>query len=312
MKSRPKQSICEQIATMKSNGVKFDLITENEAARYLEYNTYFFKVKAYDILFEKYQTGEKKGQYLNLDFAYLKELSIIDMHLRHFLLNTCVDVEHAIKVTLMRDFNNSSSDGYDIVDKYFTAYPDVREELMKKKGNSYSSDLITKLETEGYALWNIIEVISFGNFIQLYDMFYQTYPECQTGINYTYPMRNIKNLRNAAAHNNCIIDQLCKELSDNRKENRKITSYVVKIPGITRDMRRTMMKHRVIHDFATLLYIIDTAIDSPGIKSHLIESLDQLVNERMIRHKDYFTKNNTLMASYHFIKLMVDNMKKTR
>ncbi|MCI7679299.1 MAG: hypothetical protein MSS48_03695, partial [Clostridiales bacterium] len=131
-------------------------------------------------------------------------------------------------------------------------------------------------------------------------------------INYTYPMRNIKNLRNAAAHNICIIDQLCKELSDNRKENRKITSYVVKIPGITRDMRRTMMKHRVIHDFATLLYIIDTAIDSPGIKSHLIESLDQLVNERMIRHKDYFTKNNTLMASYHFIKLMVDNMKKTR
>lgn len=41
--------------------------------------------------------------YLNgiyLEFAYLKELAILDMHLRHFILKTSVDLEHTIIPTL--------------------------------------------------------------------------------------------------------------------------------------------------------------------------------------------------------------------
>ena len=134
---RPKFSVDEQIEHMKSKGIKFNIVNEEEARRYLRDNTYYFKIKSYAKMFERYRIGEKKGQYVDLEFAYLKELAIVDMHLRHFILKASVDVEHAIKVQFMEDFNNSKSDGYDIVEEYFRVYPDMEEKILRKKDNSY-------------------------------------------------------------------------------------------------------------------------------------------------------------------------------
>ena len=79
---RRKLTVKEQVEHMKSKGIQFNIITEEDAESYLNGNTYYFKLKAY----------------VNLEFAYLKELAILDMHLRHFILKTSVDLEHTIKV----------------------------------------------------------------------------------------------------------------------------------------------------------------------------------------------------------------------
>jgi len=165
MTRKVKLTIKQQIAHMKSKGITFDIISEEEAEAYLEKNNYYFKIKAYAKMFEKYQNGPKQGQYINLDFAYLKELAILDMHLRHFIIKTSVDLEHTIKVKFLSDFNSSESDGYEIVEKYFDMYPDVKTKILQKKQTSYCADLINKLESEEYALWNIVEILSFGDFI---------------------------------------------------------------------------------------------------------------------------------------------------
>lgn len=185
---RRKLTVKEQVEHMKSKGIQFNIITEEDAESYLNGNTYYFKLKAYAKMFEKYSVNEKAGQYVNLEFAYLKELAILDMHLRHFILKTSVDLEHTIKVKFLTDFNNSTSDGYEIIDKFFTQYSDVKDKILKKSKNSYCTDLIDKLESEGYAIWNVVELLSFGDFINLYDLFYQEYPEAKNGILYTYPM----------------------------------------------------------------------------------------------------------------------------
>ncbi|MBQ4649277.1 MAG: Abi family protein [Firmicutes bacterium] len=229
---RLKISIEDQIEHMKFKGVKFNIINEEQAKQYLCDNTYFFKIKAYAKMFDTYRTGDKKGKYVDLEFAYLRELAVIDMHLRHFILKAAVDVEHAIKVQFMDDFNNCSSNGYDIVDEYFQIYPDLKNKILRKKDNSYCEDLIDKLEKEGYAVWNLIEIISFGDFINLYRLFYEKYPPEKGKKIYAYPMYNIKSLRNAAAHNNCILNQLMKGKNSRYNHNKKVISFVSKIDGI--------------------------------------------------------------------------------
>ena len=243
-----------------------------------------------------------------MDFAYLQELAIIDMHLRHFLLKTTTDIEHIIKVHFMSDFLNSESDGYEVVEQFMSEYPDIKNKILQKKNSSYCNDLINKLEHEGYALWNIIELLSFGDFINLYQFFYRQYPNALSGINYIYPMRNIKNLRNASAHNNCLLDQINKELDRGIRQNKKIVTYVTHIPDMSKSTRISCMKKAAVYDFVTLIYVIDTAIEPGGIRNHIISDLKHLVNERMPRHKEYFIKNNSLVMVYEFLKQIVDNL----
>ncbi|MGF6375813.1 hypothetical protein M2140_000883 [Clostridiales Family XIII bacterium PM5-7] len=177
---------------------------------------------------------------------------------------------------------------------------------MKKK-SSYCRDLIEKLEQEGYAVWNLIEILPLGDFINLYRLFYEEFPEAKNGINFTYPMLSIKNLRNAAAHNNCILNQLTKGVPSEVHTNGKITSYVSSIPTISKDHRKNCMKMQAVHDFVTLLFVLDNAVESEGVKRKIIEELRELINVRMLKHKDYFKTNNELKTVHEFIKKIVDS-----
>jgi hypothetical protein len=66
-----KLTIDEQIDYMKNkSGIKFNIVSEEEAKNFLTKNTYYFKIKAYAKNYEKYQEGENAGKYINLEFAY--------------------------------------------------------------------------------------------------------------------------------------------------------------------------------------------------------------------------------------------------
>ena len=105
----------EQIEHMKNKGITFNIIAENEAKDFLINNNYFLKLYAY----RKNYYKTKDGKYINLDFAYLKELSTIDMHLRYLIVEMCLDIEHAIKVKLLNKVQQvSNEDGYNIVKNF--------------------------------------------------------------------------------------------------------------------------------------------------------------------------------------------------
>ena len=74
-----KLSIDEQVEDLKEKGVTFNIINEEEAKKFLRYNNYYFKLKSYA---GNYTMNPKNDKYVNLDFAYLVELSKIDMYLR--------------------------------------------------------------------------------------------------------------------------------------------------------------------------------------------------------------------------------------
>lgn len=206
---KKKLTISEQIVDLKMKGVTFHNTTEEEAILFLKFNNYYFKLKSYCRNYEKYRTGEKKGQYIHLDFSYLQELSTLDILFRKLILDLSLNVEHALKTQLMYDLSkNNKEDGYSIVILYLSQNY-MREKLIINKLNkSATSDLIQKHldPVHPYALWEIVEVLTFGEFIELYRLYYDTYPSKEN--NYSNYLGSVKFLRNAAAHNNCLLNSL--------------------------------------------------------------------------------------------------------
>ena len=124
---REKLPIPGQIEHMKKKGIKFEKMSEADASRFLQNNNYYFKLKAYCKNYGKNVNGE----YQDLDFAYLVDLSTIDMHLRKFIIKVSLDVEHFLKVKLLRDFLlDGSEDGL----KFYRIIADRAPEYLNNGG----------------------------------------------------------------------------------------------------------------------------------------------------------------------------------
>lgn len=298
---RKKLTIEEQICDMKEKGITFELANEEDAIAFLKYSNYYFKLKSYGRNYEKYRATEKKGQYVHLDFACLKELSILDMHLRTLILNLALNVEHALKTQLMYNLSkNSAENGYQIVQKYLEQDYMREKSINDKINKSASSDLILKHheKSQPFALWEIVEVLSFGEFMELYRLYYTVYPSADDYSNY---LGSIKFLRNAAAHNNCLLNSIRAPYNIKLHKTESFARELSKIKGLSETSRNKWLKNPVIHDFLVLVYMFLRITKSKAIKCHGIEEISLLFNERMLRHKDYFIGNNdSLVSSYQF------------
>ena len=143
---------------------------------------------------------------------------------------------------------------------FFKRYPGIKTDIEKKKAASVCYDLITKYEND-FALWNVVEVLSFGDFIKLYQVYYEKYDDKSSFSKAIFP---ISLLRNAAAHNNCLLNSLARPYSVKIKPNGKLTRIVSKIPGIGKRDLRSKMSNPIVHDFVLLIYIFDEIIESEG------------------------------------------------
>ena len=306
MNHRPKLTIAEQVEYMRDDcGILFNICSEDEAQKFLSERTYFFKVKAFAKDFHK---NPKTNKYIDLDFAYLAELSRLDMHIRRLILPMTVDIEHFLKVGLIKHLSdtNCEEDGYEIVERFFKVFPSARAKICEKSENAMCSDLTRKLELEGYALWNIIEIMSFGDFINLYAIYSQNYNlGNEKIINLLFP---VKCLRNAAAHNNCLINSLAIPYSRETKISSQLNSYVSKVPDLSKakKMLDKKLSNPVIHDFVALLFLFDKTVNSSNAKKRAYSELHTLFHERMLRHANYFEKNEVITSTYEFCVKIVD------
>lgn len=303
MTRKPKLSVPQQIRHMEEAGITFERISKAEATRFLQYNTYYFKLKAYAKNFTKYKNGERAGKYFNLDFAYLQDLSTIDAHLRKFIIKTALDIEHFLKVKLLQDFGlYQEEDGYEIIDTFFRSFPEIRNNVIAKEKNSNCLELIEKYKDD-FAIWNIVEVLSFGDFIQLYTLFYSRHPSKD---NFSKMLMPIKWLRNAAAHNNCLINKMGEPYAREIEPVHAITKLVSEVDGLSSTTRTKKMKNPVVHDFIAMLFVATKVISSRVTIQKMFDELRDLIDVRMVRHRDYYEKNEMLQSNYIFVKKMVD------
>lgn len=305
--TKQKLTIPEQIQDMVKKGIIFNHNDEKSISNFLKHNNYYFKLKSYGKNYDKYNATDKKGQYINLDFAYLQELSTLDMHLRKAIISMALDIEHALKTQLLYDLScNDNEDGYNIVKQYLDVDFMRVKSLHDKIGKSAASDLIQKKQEsdDNYALWEIVEVMSFGEFIDLYQLYYSIYPSKEN--DFSSYLWSIKFLRNAAAHNNCLLNSIKAPYHVTIHKTKDIQFEVSKIKTISSNTREKWMANPVIHDFIILVFVFVKVTKSSSIKQAGIDNLHWLFNERMLKNKEYFCKNASIIEAYKFTSKVVN------
>lgn len=90
MSKKVKLPITEQVSYMRDHcGIQFEICPEDDAVKFLSNSNYFFKVKAFA---KDYPKNQFTGNYNNLDFAYLREHSLLDAYLRKEVISIAVDI----------------------------------------------------------------------------------------------------------------------------------------------------------------------------------------------------------------------------
>ncbi|MBP1546174.1 MAG: Abi family protein, partial [Oscillospiraceae bacterium] len=183
--NKPKLTAIQLVSMMsKEKGITFKHMTRAQAVIFLEERNNFFRLASYRKNYDKQQSGAYVNKhYINLDFAYLVELSTLDMYLRNIIMQMCIDVEHCLKVNLLTDLSkNSSENGYSLVNEFLNAKSNnyIVKSVIKKSNSKYSGDLICKYFTYQYTpkndssnpnayvfdcpAWVLVDTISFGDF----------------------------------------------------------------------------------------------------------------------------------------------------
>lgn len=303
---KPKLTIEGQVKHMQSKGIQFNITSESQARAFLRENTYYFKLKSFAKNYDKKESLSNPGSYvyINLEFAYLQELAVIDMHLRKLTLKTCLDIEHFLKVKMLSDASQiTEEDGYDIVEKYFSVHPNIKNDIEGKAANSYCKDLVNSY-SDNFAIWNIVEVLTFSQFSDLYRLFYGDYPGYLKNKDELSLLKSVKWIRNASAHNNCLLNSLKMPYSRSIKPTFCVNE-MANDAGISKKIRDKKLGNPVIHDLSCMLMLLDLVASDP-VKKHLFVEYQELFSVRVNKNVDFFTGNPLILSHFHFLKTVID------
>lgn len=310
---KPQMSASDLIYKLKyEKGISFKYTDEKEAEKYLTNINNYLRTVSYRRNYARYQNGDNVGKYIHLDFAYLQELSVLDMHLRFIIIKMCLDIEHALKVGIVRHSEkNPDSDGYEIVEEFLKKNPYIIETLQKKSNSPFCGELIRKyfiikqeivsgarrklnrIEAVDCPIWVLMELLSFGDTIKFYEFYNQKYHV--HGISSSI-INLVRNLRNGCAHNNCILADLSQGASYPPVE---IGKMVGRISDLGKKQRAKKLSCRPMLEFVSMLYVYNEIV-TEKVKYHRLRELRQFFEGRMKEKAFYYESNELITSSYKF------------
>ncbi len=326
---KPMLTSDQLIDHLKDKGVLFNITSEGDAKKHLSEHNNYFKLSSYRKNYPKADKGVNAGKYLSLEFAYLVELARLDTEIRHLLLQMSLDIEHFLKVALIKAVEDrmatiGDEDGYKIIEGFLLA-DDVqpvseRAQILSKRSggfarkvsqnqkNPYCRGLINNYSDE-MPVWTFVELVSFGDLRDLVE-----YYSLKTG--WTPPvdlqsLDRVRQIRNACAHGNAIINDL-RRVTDPQKVGVSTTplylTSFLKNASVTKLTRIHKMQNPRVNQIVHLLYIYDTMVTSKNTRTKRLSELKNLLNVRMKQNSTYFQSNNMLTSTYQFFVKIVDYM----
>lgn len=304
--------VSEMVPYLKKKNIRFELISEEEAEKYLRDNNNYYNITAYKHNFERYMVnGVFVNRYIDLDFAYLKDLAIIDHRVRLLFFKMIIDIEHYLKMRILNLIENIDiEDGYRSVNLYLDKdfndekFPKkVHNSIFKKVGSEYYQKIFSKYDIdkdkklENIPIWEFLEIITFGELVNFYDFFSKKYNLTKERKD-IFILREIVKLRNAVAHNSCVLCDLDKK-DNNYAPDFKIVEYLNSC-GIGKETRDNKLSNSRIRQMTYTLYMFNEIITSNGVRKNVIDDINKLFYERIILHKEYYNNNELLKSIYTY------------
>ena len=320
IKLRPMMKISEMVPYLKTKNIKFELFSEEKAEKYLRDNNNYYNITAYKHNFEKYMIdGVFVDKYIDLDFAYLKDLAIIDHRVRLLFFKMIIDIEHYLKIRILNLIENiDDEDGYRIVNLYLEKdfndekFPKkVHNSIFKKVGSEYYQKIFSKYDIdkdkrlENIPVWEFLEIITFGELVNFYDFFSKEY-KLKKEIKNIFILREVVKLRNAVAHNSCVLCDLDKKDNEYGPDF-KIIDYLNSC-GIGKETRDNKLSNSRIKQITYTLYAFNEIVTSDGVKRNVVEDINKLFYERIILHKEYYNNNELLKSIYAYFDKIIKNI----
>lgn len=282
---KPKKTVEEQISHMKNKGITFNYISDEEARKYLSEHTFYFKFKAYAKNYEKYNTN---GKYINLDFSYLQDLARLDMYFREIVLKITIDIEHYLKVQILSESQkNDKDDGYKIVEDFLYLNTDIQNKITSQSKNGYHCGLICKYYPV-FPIWVFLEIISFGDLIKFYEFYNKEYPIVNNVSRYLWSARI---LRNAAAHNSCILNRLTEKFEDKAVNGSLMDVLRRNYSNLgSGKIIKKYLKNPVIQDFIDVLILYSMLDKNKTVLKKRSSEIDKFFR-RCRKHASFYKKN---------------------
>lgn len=292
-------TIQEQISCLESHGITFNLISKSEATLFLTDYTYFFKLKSYENNYRKIHTiGSNSYQYEHLDFAYLKELSLLDIALKHHVALLCLDIEHGMKIKLNKLLikNKNRNLGDLCVNNYFSNQS--LKAVVNRHQNPYTADLVAACNGT-YKVWHLWELLGFNDQIGLYHSYYKVTQQKDDLHNLLFITRKF---RNAVVHGNCLLTNVSRPSESIRRRNK--SDWEVSKPALVMCGKKWQssnhatalqksLDYLVVNNYAATLLCHQQLVNSPEAINRTCERMRRFIT-RIRRHMDdYFGGKDT-------------------
>ena len=309
---KPKISVESQLEHLRLSGIQFERISFEDSINWLTNYNYFFRAKSYCKNYDK----NLEGLYVNVDFLDIIQMSQLDVEFRYSLIKLTSEIEQLMKVKLINSVTkNIKEDGYQMVQNFKKNYPKIETRIIAMSSGSAMSNLIDKYSNR-FAIWNYVEVLTFGELIKLYKYYYYHYYDSSSISNVVHiPLY----LRNSCAHNNTLLNTLKtpydiykfnhltnKVEVNNLNTNSQLVTFVSKIKTISIESRKRNFKNPMIHDLVGIIYLITQLSPTQQYANKILHPFHQNMKNIVYQNIDHYEKNTLIISRFVFINKVLD------
>lgn len=304
-----KLSIEDQLNDLINKGIVVPDV--NYARNYLKEHLNYYRLCSYLKLYEYCHNPVSYIKGTTID--QLIELSRLDLRLRRIILQMTIDIEFASKLELNFDCSeNNNDDGYSIVSNFLN---DKHQQYLlsdlKKKYNQGNSEYGRGILVSHYpdlATWHLVEILSFGAFIDFWKFYYQYYPKR----NLNMVWRNnvlfaTKKLRNACAHNNFILSYLRKKPNQINRQLHNTIAVKMSASGnsLTAAEKKEIKESILLCDLIAMFLLYKEVVKSNSLLKNATNQLHGFVNSINAVSKSFLSNNPSIISKMNLIEKII-------